>query len=61
LEGLPPYQPTVDRISRVLVHDETILLFYITDVQQIVSISIELASIKTGRGAHRIWNAQIRK
>src|SRR6266404_4168528 len=27
LEGLPPYQPTVDRVSRVLVHDETILLF----------------------------------
>jgi hypothetical protein len=32
VEHLPPYQPTVDRVSRVLVHDETILLFYITDV-----------------------------
>ncbi len=31
--GLPPYQPTVDRVSRVLFHNETILLFYITDVQ----------------------------
>src|ERR1700730_1920549 len=32
-KGLPQYQPTVDRVSRVLVHDETILLLYITDVQ----------------------------
>jgi len=32
MKGLPPYQPTVDRVSRVLVHDETILLFYITGV-----------------------------
>src|SRR2546429_5564639 len=60
LKGLPPYQPTVNRVSRVLVHDETILLFYITDVQQKVSMSIDLASINTGRGAHCIWNAQIR-
>src|SRR3984957_14458581 len=26
-EGLPQYQPAVDRVSRVLVHDQTILLF----------------------------------
>src|ERR1700731_1148842 len=45
VKGLPPYQPTVDRVSRVLVHDETILLFYITDVQNNVSMSIEFASI----------------
>jgi hypothetical protein len=40
LKGLHQYQPTVNRVSRVLVHDETILLFYITDVHKNVSISI---------------------
>src|SRR5229473_8420280 len=38
LKGLPQYQPTVNRGSRVLVHDETILPFCITDVQNNVSI-----------------------
>jgi uncharacterized protein YbjT (DUF2867 family) len=50
VKGLPPYQPTVDRVSRVLVHDQTIVSFYIADVQRNVSISIELASINTGKG-----------
>jgi hypothetical protein len=45
VEGLPPYQPTVNWVSRVLVHDETILTFRITDVQKNVSISIDFASI----------------
>jgi hypothetical protein len=31
---LSEYQPTVNRVSRVLVHDETILPFCITDVQK---------------------------
>src|ERR1700682_641828 len=60
VERLPQYQPTVNRVSRVLVHGETILLLYITDVQQNVSMSIDLASMNTGREAHCIWNAQIR-
>src|SRR6266852_1868305 len=45
LKGLPQYQPTVNRVSRVLVHDETIVPFCLTDVQKNVSISIGLASI----------------
>jgi hypothetical protein len=49
VEHLPPYQPTVDRVSRVLVHDETILLFYITDVQNNISMSIYLASINSAK------------
>src|SRR6266481_1660654 len=60
VEHLPQYQPTVNRVSRVLVHDETIVTFRITDVQKHVSISIDLASINTEREAHCIWNAQIR-
>ncbi len=59
-KGLPQYQPTVDRVSRVLVHGKTILLFYITDVQRNISISIEVSSIDSEREAHCIWNAQIR-
>src|SRR4029077_12330421 len=35
--------------SRVLVHDETILPFCITDVQQDVSISIDLTSLDNGK------------
>jgi hypothetical protein len=45
LKGLPPYQPTVNRVSRVLVHDETIVPFCITDVQANVSVSIGFTSI----------------
>ena len=41
VKGLPPYQPTVDRVSRVLAHDQTIVPFCVTDVQKNVSISIE--------------------
>jgi hypothetical protein len=41
----------VNRVSRVLVHDETILPFYITDVQYNVSISIDFVSIDTERQA----------
>src|SRR5713226_10582332 len=44
-KGLPQYQPTMNRVSRILVHDETIVPFCITDVQKNVSISIGLASI----------------
>src|SRR6266852_45306 len=51
-KGLPQNEPTVNRVSRLLVHDETILPFYITDVQQNVSISIDLASIDTGESQH---------
>jgi hypothetical protein len=51
LEGLPQYQPTVNRVSRVLVHDETILHFCIANVQNNVSISIDFASIDTEREA----------
>jgi hypothetical protein len=40
VKGLSPHQPTVNRVSGVLVHGETILLFCITDVQQNVSMSI---------------------
>src|ERR1700682_6025026 len=43
VKGLPPYQPTVDRVSRVLPHDKTILHSYITGVQHNVSMSIDLA------------------
>src|SRR5580704_7173820 len=50
-KGLPQYQPTVNRVSRVLVHDGTILHFCITDVQHNVSISIDLASIERERAA----------
>src|SRR4029077_7154991 len=59
-KGLPQYQPTVNRVSRVLVHDETILTFCITNVHNNVSKSIDLASIDSEREAHCIWNAQIR-
>src|SRR6266852_2940230 len=45
LKGLSQYQPTVNRVSRVLVHDETIVPLCITDVHKNVSISIDLASI----------------
>jgi hypothetical protein len=48
-KGLPQYQPTVNRVSRVLAHDQTIVPFCVTDVQQYVSISIEFASIDTGK------------
>src|ERR1700730_5733937 len=58
LEGLPQYQPTANRVSRVLVHDETILTFRITDVQKNVSISIESASIDSRREGPYKWNAQ---
>src|ERR1700694_4035927 len=51
LEGLPQYQPTVNRVSRVLIHDKTILPFCVTHVQDNVSISIDVASIDTGRQA----------
>src|SRR5258708_2149446 len=44
-KGLPQYEPTVNRVSRSLVHDETIFAFRITDVHNNVSISIYLASI----------------
>src|SRR6266478_122897 len=59
-KGLPQYQPTVNRVSRVLVHVETIVPLCITDVQHNVSISIDLASIDSGREARCIWNPQIR-
>src|SRR6267154_3988808 len=49
MKGLAQHQPTVNRVPRVLVHDETILPLCITDVQKNVSISIDLASIDTGR------------
>jgi hypothetical protein len=43
----------VNRVSRVLVHDKTIVPLCITDVQKDVSISIELASIYIGgEGGH---------
>src|SRR6267142_886160 len=47
LKGLPQYQPTVNRVSRVLVHNKNSLHFCVTNVQKNVSISIELASIDT--------------
>src|SRR4029077_6895144 len=56
-KGLPQYQPTVDRVSRVLVHDKTILTLCVTNVQNNVSISIELASIDT-KGALYKRNGQ---
>ena len=59
-KGLPQYEPTVNRVSWVLVHDETIVPFYITDVQKNVSISIDLASMDSEREAHCIWNVQTR-
>src|SRR6266576_6341272 len=49
MKGLPQYQPTVNRVSRVLPHDESIFTFRVTDVQKNVSIAIDLASIDTGR------------
>jgi hypothetical protein len=51
----------VDRVSQLPIHDETILLFYITPVQQNVSMSIELESINREREAHYAWNLPIRK
>src|SRR6266849_6399735 len=51
-KGLPQYQPTMNRVSRILVHDETIVPFCITDVQKNVSISIGLASIDMGKRQH---------
>jgi hypothetical protein len=57
-KGLPQYQPTVNRVSRGPIHDETILPFYITDVQHTVSISIDLASMDSEREPHCIWNVQ---
>src|SRR5580704_15039665 len=59
-KGLPPYQPTVDRVARFRVHDEAILTLRTTDVQENVSISIGSASIDSEREAHCLWNAQIR-
>src|SRR5712664_1739147 len=54
---LPQYQPTVNRVSRVLIHDGTIFTFRVTDVQKNVSISIGCASIETRRhltsGTHK--------
>src|SRR6266403_5788671 len=54
---LPQYQPTVNRVSRVLPHDESIFTFRITDVQKNVSMPIDLASIETRRhltnGTHK--------
>src|SRR5690349_8585384 len=47
LKGLQQYQPTMNWVSRALIHNETILPFWITNVQNNVSISIELASIDT--------------
>jgi hypothetical protein len=58
LEGLPQYQPTVHRVSRVLIHDETILPFCVTHVQHNVSISIESASIDTAGKAMRAMSAE---
>src|SRR6267378_385788 len=49
MKGLAQHQPTVNRVLRVLVHGKTILPLCITDVQNNVSISIDLASIDTGR------------
>src|SRR5260370_6513240 len=49
LKGLPQHQPTVHRVSRVLVHNKNSLPFCVTDVQNNVSISIDLASIETGK------------
>src|SRR6266481_8343431 len=51
LEGLPQYQPTVNRVSRVLVHNETIQTLCVTNVHKNVSISIDCASIDTEREA----------
>src|SRR6266852_3191030 len=59
-KGLPQHQPTMNRVSRILVHEQTILTFRITNVQHNVSLSIDLASIDSEREAHCIWNAQIR-
>jgi hypothetical protein len=47
----------VDRVSRVLVHDEAILTLRATDVQEDVSISIDFASIDSEREAHCIPGA----
>src|SRR5882762_7078740 len=53
LEVLPQYQPTVNRVSRVLVHDETILTLCVTNVHKNASISIDFASIDTVRERHK--------
>jgi hypothetical protein len=45
----------VDRVSRVLVHDKTILLFCITDVQYNISISIDFASIDSEKERHTAY------
>jgi hypothetical protein len=50
-EVLPQYRPTVNRVSRVLIPDETILPFRVTHVQENVSISIDCASIDAERQA----------
>jgi hypothetical protein len=51
LESLPQYQPTVNRVSRVPVHDETILTLCATNVHKNVFISIRFTSIDTAREA----------
>ena len=48
VEGLPPYQPTVNRVSRVLIHSETIFALCITNVYRNISMSIDLALIYMG-------------
>jgi hypothetical protein len=45
LEGLPQYQPTVNRVWRLFVHDEAILTLCIANVYKNVSLSIFFASI----------------
>src|SRR5216684_5264135 len=57
-KGLSQYQPTVNRVSRVLVHDETIVPFCITDVHKNVSISIDLASIDVRERRHSDWETK---
>src|SRR6266481_5843012 len=61
LKCLHQYQPTVNRVSRVLGHDETIVPFYITDVQKDVSISIYLASLDTSESRPNLVCAVVRK
>ena len=50
LEGLPQYQPTVNPVSRVPVHGQTILTLCITKVHKYVSKSIDLTSIDSEAG-----------
>src|SRR5882757_10668815 len=45
LEGLPQYQPTVNQVWRLIVHDKTILTLCITNVYKNESVSIGLASM----------------